>query len=81
MPSAYNAAVTIDNPFHGENPMPTYPKNLLEQSGVEVPPVGLYDAPDPTAFEPLVRPSHVLVTLQAQTGEACGNLVRELLEK
>jgi hypothetical protein len=37
--------------------MPPYPKNLLEESGVRIPPVGLYDAPDPTRFEPLVAPS------------------------
>ena len=37
--------------------MVPYPKNLLEGSGVEIAPVGLYDAPDPAAFERLVRPS------------------------
>jgi hypothetical protein len=40
-----------------EELMAPYPKNLIEESGVEIPPIGLYDAPDPAAFEPLVRPA------------------------
>lgn len=36
------------------HPDPTY---LLEKSGVEFPIIGLYDAPDVSSFEPLVRPA------------------------
>jgi hypothetical protein len=32
------------------------PGYLLERAGVDFPPIGLYDAPDPSEFEPLVRP-------------------------
>jgi hypothetical protein len=32
------------------------PTELLEIAGIETPPIGFYDAPDPEAFEPLVRP-------------------------
>lgn len=33
------------------------PTNLLEISGLRIPLVGFYDAPDPTPFGPLVRPA------------------------
>jgi hypothetical protein len=33
-----------------------YPTTLIEKLGLEVPLVGLYDAPDPSPFEPLVEP-------------------------
>jgi hypothetical protein len=39
------------------------PASLIENLGLEVPPVGLYDAPDAAPFEPLVRP--------ARGGRAC----------
>jgi hypothetical protein len=32
------------------------PSELLEIARIETPPIGFYDAPDPEAFEPLVRP-------------------------
>lgn len=32
------------------------PTNLLKKTGITHPLIGLYDAPDPSAFEPLVRP-------------------------
>lgn len=32
------------------------PKFLMEKAGVNIPLIGFYDAPDPSAFEPLVRP-------------------------
>ena len=31
------------------------PKFLMEKAGVNIPLIGFYDAPDPSAFEPLVR--------------------------
>ncbi|HVP15110.1 MAG TPA: DUF169 domain-containing protein [Terriglobales bacterium] len=33
------------------------PHRLTEILGLRIPPLGFYDAPDPTAFEPLVRPA------------------------
>ena len=36
--------------------MPPDPSHLLDSLGLETPPIGLYDAPDATAFEPCVRP-------------------------
>ena len=33
------------------------PTRLLDSLGLETPPIGLYDAPDPTPFEPCVRPA------------------------
>ena len=33
------------------------PSELIERLGLDAPPVGLYDAPDPAPFEPLVRPA------------------------
>lgn len=44
--------------------MPHYPALLLETAGMTLPVIGLYDAPDASAFEPLVRP--------AQGRWACG---------
>jgi hypothetical protein len=32
------------------------PKFLMEKAGINIPLIGFYDAPDPSAFEPLVRP-------------------------
>jgi len=32
------------------------PTRLLDSLGLETPPIGLYDAPDPAPFEPCVRP-------------------------
>jgi len=32
------------------------PTGLLDRLGLETPPIGLYDAPDPAPFEPCVRP-------------------------
>jgi len=37
--------------------MPRYPAQLIEKAGLTLPVIGLYDAPDPSAFEPLVRPA------------------------
>lgn len=36
--------------------MAHYPALLMEKAGVTLPVIGLYDAPDASAFEPLVRP-------------------------
>jgi hypothetical protein len=33
------------------------PTRLLDSLGLETPPIGLYDAPDPAPFEPCVRPA------------------------
>jgi len=37
--------------------MPRYPALLIEKAGLTLPAIGLYDAPDASAFEPLVRPA------------------------
>jgi hypothetical protein len=37
--------------------MPHYPALLVETAGLTLPVIGLYDAPDASAFEPLVRPA------------------------
>jgi len=37
--------------------MPCYPELLVEKAGLTLPVIGLYDAPDASAFEPLVRPA------------------------
>jgi hypothetical protein len=37
--------------------MPHYPALLVETAGLTLPVVGLYDAPDASAFEPLIRPA------------------------
>ena len=37
------------------NPDPT---KLLEATGIESPPIGLYDVSDPTPFEPFAEPTH-----------------------
>lgn len=44
-----NAEVRVD----GSQPDPSL---LLERLGIDRPLIGLYDAPDPAAFQPLVRP-------------------------
>ncbi len=36
--------------------MPPFPAKLIETAGIEISPVGFYDAPDPAAFAPLVEP-------------------------
>jgi len=37
--------------------MPHYPALLVETAGLTLPVIGLYDAPDASAFEPLIRPT------------------------
>lgn len=37
--------------------MARYPALLIEKAGLTLPVIGLYDAPDTAAFEPLVRPA------------------------
>ena len=37
--------------------MPHYPALLIETAGLTLPVIGLYDAPDASAFEPLIRPT------------------------
>ena len=32
------------------------PTNLLKKIGLDTPPIGFYDAPDPSPFTPLVKP-------------------------
>lgn len=32
------------------------PHALLQKAGIDLPLIGLYDAPDPEPFEPLIRP-------------------------
>lgn len=36
--------------------MQPYPKKLIETAGIEIPPIGFYDAPDPAPFAPVVEP-------------------------
>jgi hypothetical protein len=32
------------------------PNYLIEKAGITIPLIGFYDAPDPSAFEPTVKP-------------------------